>query len=308
MTGKTINRRNFLLSGAAASSLVQGTAKSAPETLSKILTRPIPRTEELLPVIGLGTWRTFDVGNDSSARNPLKFVLHEFVQAGGSVVDSSPMYGSAESVVGHLAEHLHLTSKLFLATKVWTTGQAAGEQQMQESLDRFKTESVDLMQVHNLLDTVTHMETMQRWKQDGKIRYTGLSHYHSGGYAKMSQLMRQFKPDFIQINYSLLSTEAEQEIFPLAQKLGIAVLVNRPYEAGKLFSKVKGKALPEWASEFECNSWGQFFLKFIIAHPAVTCVIPGTSKVKHVQDNLAAGRGLLPSKHHLSMMREYFKR
>lgn len=295
-----MNRRNFLkASSAASAALLVGDAAAAKDP---IRTRPIPSTEELLPVVGVGTSRTFDVGSDVAARENLGNVLRLLVDEGASVVDSSPMYGSSESVVGDIASELGLVDKLFLATKVWTNGAAEGVAQMDQSFQRMKTAKMDLMQVHNLIDSETHLRTLREWKEQGKIRYIGLSHYHSGGYPEMLRLMEQPDIDFIQINYSLLSTEAEKEIFPLAQRRGIATIINRPYENGRLFARVKHHTVPEWAGEFDCHSWGQFFLKFILAHPAVTCVIPGTSKVHHLADNLAAGRGALPTPEQRSRM------
>ncbi len=260
--------------------------------------RPIPSSGESLPVIGLGTWQTFDVGAEPEQRAELSNVLKSLIAGGGSVIDSSPMYGRSETVVGELAEQAGLQDDLFYATKVWTRGQQAGIKQMQRSKLRMRTSQMDLMQVHNLLDAERHLETLTKWKQQDLIRYVGITHYHTGGYAEMAALMQQYPLDFIQINYSMLSREAEQELLPLAQERKIAVLINRPYEGGELFARVKETELPSWASEFDCSSWGQFFLKFILANPAVTCVIPGTSKVHHLLDNLSAGRGKLPTQQH----------
>ncbi|MBT8115456.1 MAG: aldo/keto reductase, partial [Arenicella sp.] len=189
---------------------------------------------------------------------------------------------------------------------VWTRGASVGVEQMEQSLQRMKTANMDLMQVHNLIDAEVHLPILREWKQQGKIRYIGLSHYHSGGYAEMKRLMQQPDIDFIQINYSLLNTEADQEILPMARSKGIATLINRPFEKGKLFAGVKYHTVPEWAAEFDCHSWGQFFLKFILAHPAVTCVIPGTSKVHHLADNLDAGRGRMPDEKQRLRMQKFF--
>ena len=259
-----------------------------------IKTRKIPASGEDLPVVGLGTWRTFDVGDSSSERSPLSEVLKILTRQGGSVIDSSPMYGRSEGVVGDLASQLGITSKLFMATKVWTSGKQAGIEQMETSMDRMKKSRMDLMQIHNLVDWKTHIRTLTDWKEAGKIRYVGITHYIESAYENMERIMKNYPIDFIQLNYSVTSRTAEKSILPLAKDKGIAVLINRPYEGGSLFGKTRGKPLPAWAADFDCQSWGQFFLKFILSNDAVTCVIPGTSKPHHMADNLGAGTGVLP--------------
>jgi aryl-alcohol dehydrogenase-like predicted oxidoreductase len=259
-----------------------------------LLRRPIPRSGELLPAIGLGTWQTFDVGNNASARAPLRDVLRELVKRGASVVDSSPMYGRSESVVGDLAAELGLQRKLFLATKVWTSGRDAGIRQMEESFRRLHTERMDLMQIHNLLDWRTHLATLRRWKEQGKVRYIGVTHYTESAYDELAGVLKAEELDFVQLNYSIAERAAEHRLLPLAAERRMAVLVNRPFAQADLFSKVRGKPLPGWAAEIGCASWAQFFLKFVISHPAVTCAIPGTSKLQHLVDNLQAAVGPLP--------------
>ena len=262
---------------------------------STIKVRSIPSSGESLPVVGVGTWRTFDVGSSGQARAPLEKVLEKLLAHGGSVIDSSPMYGRSEEVVGDLATKLNRVNKLFMATKVWTSGRQAGIDQMNRSMDRMQKRPMDLMQIHNLVDWKTHIKTLQSWKQSGRIRYIGITHYIESAYDEMMHIMKNYPLDFIQLNYSVTSRAAENKILPLALEKGIAVIINRPYEGGSLFRKVNGQALPGWASEFDCNSWGQFFLKYILSHPAVTCVIPGTSNPRHMVDNLGAGLGRLPS-------------
>jgi diketogulonate reductase-like aldo/keto reductase len=259
-----------------------------------VVRRPIPRSNEMLPVVGLGTYQSFGVGRGEAERAPLKDVLRLFAGHGGSLVDSSPMYGTSEGVVGDLAAELGLTDRLFMATKVWTSGREAGIRQMEESMRRMKVRRMDLMQIHNLQDWKTHAKTLQEWKSAGRIRYTGITHYHSGAYDELARLMKTKQFDFVQFNYSISEREAEDSVLPLAQDTGTAVIVNRPFAQASLFSRVRGKEVPEWAAEFDCSSWGQFFLKYILAHPAVTCVIPATSKPKHLADNMMAGVGRLP--------------
>jgi len=260
-----------------------------------LLKRPILSTAEMLPAVGLGTWQTFDVGSGAAERDPLKAVLKTLVEKGGSVVDSSPMYGQSEKVVGELSTELGLNNKLFIATKVWTAGEQEGIAQMDHSFNLLQRKTIDLMQVHNLVDWQTHLKTLRAWKEEGRVRYIGITHYTESAYNAMEQIMQREPIDFIQINYSLMSLKAEDRLFPLAQEKKISVLVNQPFEEGALFQRVKGKVPPQWAGEFNCHSWGQFFLKFILSHPAVTCVIPGTSKLQHMLDNLSAGLGPLPS-------------
>lgn len=246
-----------------------------------------------LPKIGLGTWQTFDVGSSAAERKPLAEVLSLFVQLGGRVIDSSPMYGRSEEVVGDLATSLKVRDKLFVATKVWTSGRMAGIAQMEES-ERKLRGKVDLMQVHNLQDANTHLRTLREWKEAGRIRYIGVTHYTSGGYAGLEQHIQRGGIDFIQVNYSLAEREAEQRILPLAAERGIAVLINRPFGAGSLFRDTRGKALPSIAKDLDCTSWAELFLKFVISHPAVTCAIPATSKPAHLRENMRAGHGPMP--------------
>ncbi|HEU5195014.1 MAG TPA: aldo/keto reductase [Methylomirabilota bacterium] len=259
-----------------------------------LVQRTIPSSSETLPAIGLGTWRTFDVGSGKDERAPLGEVLQKFVELGGKVLDSSPMYGAAESVAGDLAAELKLADKLFWATKVWTSGGSAGVKQMETSLKHFRVKRLDLMQIHNLLDWRTHLRTLREWKQTGRVRYIGVTHYTSGAYDELERVLRAEPLDFVQLNYSLGEREADRRILPLARDRGLAVLVNRPFAEGGLFQRVRSTPLPPWAAELGCESWAQFFLKWILGHPAVTCVIPATSKVAHLVDNMKAGTGALP--------------
>jgi diketogulonate reductase-like aldo/keto reductase len=254
--------------------------------------RVIPGTKESIPVVGLGTWQTFDVPSDQF--DPLREVLKKLVEMGGSVVDSSPMYGQSEAVVGTLSTELNLNKDLFMATKVWTSGEAGGIKQMNESFNLLKRQQMDLMQIHNLVDWQIHIKTLRKWKEEGKIRYIGLTHYTDASHETLATIIKNNPVDFIQVNYNLRERHAAESLLPLAKDLNVGVLINRPFEEGKLFDRVKGRTLPAWAAEFDCTSWGQFFLKYILSHPSVTCVIPGTSKVRHLVDNLGAGMGKLP--------------
>lgn len=256
--------------------------------------RPIHSSGESLPVIGLGTYQAFDAGASETKREALRQVLREFVQHEGALIDSSPMYGSSELVVGDLTAELDLRPKLFMATKVWTRGERNGIEQMNESFRRMQVEVMDLMQIHNLVDWRTHATTLDDWKQRGKIRYTGVTHYHSGAYQELESIMKLRRFDFAQFNYSIVEREAERRLLPLALDTGTAVIINRPFGAGSLFSRVRGVALPSWAAEIECSSWAQFFLKYVVSHPAVTCAIPATSKPKHMVDDMGGGYGTLP--------------
>lgn len=257
-------------------------------------TRIAPAAGQKLPVIGLGTYQTFDVGTAAAERAELKDVLRALAQQDGAVVDSSPMYGRAEGVVGDLAHELRLHRSLFMATKVWARGEAAGIAQMEDSLRLLRTERVDLMQVHNLVDWRAHLKTLKQWKAAGRVRHIGITHYHAGAYDELMSVMRTGEFSFVQFNHSMAEREAEARLLPLCADLGMGVIINRPFSQGDLFPRVKGKPLPAWAHEFDCSSWAQFFLKWILGHPAVTCVIPGTRRLRHLQDNLAAGRGRLP--------------
>jgi diketogulonate reductase-like aldo/keto reductase len=259
----------------------------------EIIKRPVPSSGEMLPVVGLGTWQTFDVRNDTE-KDPLRRVLSTLVKHGGKLVDSSPMYGESERVVGELSEALKLNASLFMATKVWTVGKENGIRQMKESLQLLKRKSIELMQIHNLTDWSQHLTTLRSWKEDGIIRYIGITHYTESAYGQIEKILREHPIDFLQINYSLGARQAAERLFPLAIEKKVAVLINRPFEEGSLFRKFKGQSLPPWSSEIGCESWGQIFLKFILAQPAVTCVIPGTSNPDHLLDNLNAGKGQFP--------------
>jgi diketogulonate reductase-like aldo/keto reductase len=271
-----------------------GAGSGRTEAAATILARPIPSSGETVPAVGLGSWRTFDVGAAAAARAPLREVLQRFVDLGGRLVDSSPMYGAAESVIGDLAAELGVGDRLFLATKVWTSGRQAGVAQMEQSIRRLRARRLDLMQIHNLLDWRTHLRTLRDDQQAGRLRYVGVTHYTERAYDELEGVLRSEPLDFVQVNYSLGEREAERRILPLARDRGIAVLVNRPFSAGDLFQRVRGQALPPWAADVGCESWAQVFLKWILADPAVTCVIPATSRVQHLVDNMRAGLGSLP--------------
>jgi diketogulonate reductase-like aldo/keto reductase len=259
-----------------------------------LLRRPIPSTGESLPAIGVGTWRTFDVGDSPTDRDPLLSVLKNLLDKGGKVIDSSPMYGNSEKVVGELSTQAGINSNLFIATKVWTSGKENGIKQMNESFSLLKRKQIDLMQVHNLVDWKTHLATLRGWKDEGKVRYIGITHYTDSSHETIAAIIKNEPVDFIQVNYNLLDRHAEERLLPYAQEKNVAVIVNRPFEEGELFQKVKGKSLPPWAAEFDCKSWAQFFLKFILSHPAVICTVPGTAKLTHLIDNLAGATGRLP--------------
>ena len=295
----------LLAGGVLVMSRLTSVAKS---TSKPTLKRPIPRSGKLLPAVGVGTWQTFDVGPRAPERAELKEVLRLLVELGGSVVDSSPMYGEAERVVGDLAADLGIHQRLFLATKVWTSGREAGIRQMENSFRLMRTQRIDLMQVHNLLDLSTHLKTLREWKSAGRIRYLGITHYHQGAYRELERLIKTREYDFVQFNYSMAEREAEDRLLPLCAETGTAVIINRPFAHASLFGKVRGRPLPPWAAEFDCASWAQFFLKFILAHPAVTCVIPGTGRVTHLKDNLQAGLGRLPDATTRQRMVEYLER
>ena len=292
-----MNRRNALqvLAMTAGMTQIPGHALEAKAGMDQsITTRKIPSSGELLPVLGLGTWQTFDVANDSAARAPLRDVLREFSALGGKLIDSSPMYGRSEEVAGDLIANLGLREKLFIATKVWTSGKTAGIAQMEASIEKLKAKPIELLQVHNLLDVDTHVRTLAEWKRTGLVRYVGVTHYTPSAYDAVAKVIGTHKLDFLQINYSVIEREAEQRLLPLARERGIAVIVNRPFAGGDLFRRLRNTALPAWALEIDCTSWAQLMLKFVISHPAVTCAIPATSRVEHLRDNMSAGKGRMP--------------
>jgi diketogulonate reductase-like aldo/keto reductase len=288
--GVALTRRGLLgLLVAAAGGRRIGAAAAA-----SVLERRIPSSGEMIPALGIGTWRVFDVGSSAPDRAPIKDVLRRFVELGGKVIDASPMYGAAEAVVGEVGSELGILDRLFLATKVWASGRDAGIAQMEQSFRRMRTRRVDLMQIHNLLDWQTQLRTLRDWKAAGRIRYLGVTHYLASAYDELGRVLRGESLDFVQINYSLGERESERRILPLARERGVAVIVNRPFAEGALFSRVRGTPLPPWAAELDCESWVQLFLKWILAHPAVTCVIPGTGKPEHLLDNMKAAGGRLP--------------
>lgn len=269
-------------------------AQQAP--LPRIERRAIPSTGEALPVVGCGTWRTFDVGDDANGQARLAQVLNVLFAAGGSVIDSSPMYGSSEAVAGTLLTRLDAHRKAFVATKVWTQGREAGIAQMEESMRRLQQPRIDLMQVHNLVDWRTQIATLRDWKARGRIRYIGITHYTSSAFDEVASVMRSEKPDFVQINYAADDREAEARILPLAHDLGIGVVINQPFGGGGLLSRVMKQRVPAWAADIGCTTWAQILLKFVLARPAVTVVIPGTGRPEYMTDNVHAGVGPYPDK------------
>jgi diketogulonate reductase-like aldo/keto reductase len=288
-----LGRRSALcLLGAAMVSGLGG-AQAQGKAPAGMLRRKLASGESL-PVIGLGTWQTFDVGSAPSERAPLAEVLRTFVELGGTLVDSSPMYGRSEQVVGDLSAELGLDAKLFLATKVWTHGKASGVAQMQESLRRLRRQRIDLMQVHNLLDLEQHLETLAEWKRTGRVRHVGITHYTASQHAEVEHALEKHTLDFVQINYSVAERDAERRLLPLAKERGVAVIANRPFAGGGVFARLRQRPLPDFAAELGCQSWAQLMLKFVVSHPAITCAIPATAKLHHLRDNVQAGHGPLP--------------
>ena len=301
----TIDRRQFLQStcvGGLALGLAPAAMLAAPE---KAIKKPIPSSGEPLSVVGMGTSRTF---NERVAAEQLREVLQIFFDRQGQLIDSSPMYGPAEGLVGKLLPGVRDTSALFAATKVWTDGRQQGIEQMRRSLRLMGVEKMDLMQIHNLRDWKAHLATLREWKAEGLIRYLGITTSHGRFHSELEEIMRSEPLDFVQLSYNIEDRETGKRLLPLAADKGIATLINRPYQRGDLFRRVKGKALPDWAGEIDCGSWGQFFLKFAAGHPAATCVIPATSKPKHMRDNMQANYGRLPDKAMREAMLDYYER
>jgi aryl-alcohol dehydrogenase-like predicted oxidoreductase len=291
---RTYTRREVLALAAGAgvaAAFPPGLARAA---TSPVLTRPIPRTGERLPVVGLGTAIVFDIGEDTAKRAERRAVIQTMIDGGGQLIDTAPSYGTAEVVVGDLLSSMAARDRVFLATKVRVTGHEDSIAEMRESLRRLRTGKVDLMQLHNVRDAKTDLRTLKEWQQKGYTRYIGITHSQAGANDRLAEVMRRERPEFVQLNYSLAERSTEERLLPLAADTGTAVLVNLPFARGRLFSAVRGRTVPEWAKEFDAVSWGQFFLKYLLAHPAVTCVIPGTDKAEYMLDNLDAGRGRLP--------------
>lgn len=311
-----VSRRRFLkLISAVGLSLTvnplrllgQSTGSGSSSESLTMRTRTIPAGDEELPVVGVGTWQQFDVPVEPPLLESLREVLNRLFEAGGSVIDTSPMYGQAESVVGKLLESTGKRDEAFVASKVWTRGRKDGVQQMEASLDKLNVSTIDLMQVHNLVDWETHLPTLRQWKDEGKIRYLGVTHYTQSAFDRLAGVMREEPLDFVQLPYSIGFRTAEKRLLPLAREQEIAVVVNRPFEAGGLFRSVRDAGLPEWAGKIDCESWAQYFLKFILGHPAVTCVIPGTSNPDHMTDNARAGTGTIPDQNRREAMVEYWR-
>ncbi|TNC14795.1 aldo/keto reductase [Methylobacterium terricola] len=289
-----LTRQEFLGGVLAAASLGGGAAAQGTQPVAALHRRPIPASGETLPVIGLGTWRGFDVGETPAARAPLREVVTTLLGQGGQVIDSSPMYGRAEGVTGDLVAGLGARDRTFLATKVWTSGREAGLAQMRRSLQLLRAERLDLMQIHNLLDWRTHLPTLRAWKEEGRLRYLGISHYTESAYDAVEAVLRAERLDFLQINYALDDRAAEERLLPLAAERGVAVLVNRPFGGGGLLRRLGAKPLPDYAADLGCASWAEILLKFVVSHPAVTCAIPGTADPGHMAANLRAGTGPMP--------------
>jgi aryl-alcohol dehydrogenase-like predicted oxidoreductase len=293
----SIDRRSFLAiaTGLAAvphMAAAAGTAVAA--TVAAPMRRTIPGTTEALPVVGMGTADTFNVGTNADERAPLAEVMGLLLQNQGSVIDTAPSYGSAEAVTGDLLRSAGARDKVFLATKVSASAGAQAQAQWTRSLADLHTDKVDLLQVHNLIDWRDNLRWMRQLKEQGKIRYLGITHYREEAQDAVAQIVRSERVDFVQINYSLAERSAERTLLPLCQSRGVAVLINRPFQDGRMFRAVKDRPLPPWAGEIDCNSWGQLFLKFVVSHPAVTAAIPATSKPRNMADNLGAALGRMP--------------
>jgi len=304
-----LSRRSFLLSVSALAlapftpfkSIFAADAKASP-----IIKKIIPSSGELLPVVGMGSWKTFDVGRDEADRARCVKILQTFFDRGGGLIDSSPMYGSSQEVIGHCLGQIQYHPGLFSATKVWIVGKFLGVYQMKSSRELWGIKRFDLMQIHNMLNWRTHLETLKEMKAEGRIRYIGITTSHGRRHEKLEQALQEEDFDFVQFTYNVVDREAEQRLLPLAAERGLAVIINRPFQRGALFDRVMNKPLPAWAGEFDCENWAQFFLKFIVSHPAVTCAIPATSQVAHMQENMGAAYGVLPDQDMRARMLRYF--
>jgi len=306
-TAKYMDRRQFMSMAAAFGAGIALPFSGSTFASTAQIRKKIIKTGEELPVIGMGTSRTFDASGDTALLARLQQVTQTYFDMGGGMIDSSPMYGSSEEVLGQLLPKLTGNKNLFAATKVWTEGRQAGIEQMEQSRLKWGVKKFDLMQIHNLVDWKTHFKTLQQMKTGGKIRYIGITTSHGRSHDQLENILKKHDFDFVQLSYNIVNRDVESALLPIAQEKGISVIVNRPYQRGYLFTKVKGKPLPPWAQEFDCNSWGQYFLKYIISQPAVTCAIPATTKVKHMKDNMLAGRGRLPTAKQRDQMLRYFE-
>lgn len=302
-----IDRRDLLRYGAAAGAMATLHPSLSVAAANTLIQRAIPKSGEKLPIVGIGTSRVFDIADDPQDWRERQAVLQSLFDGGGMLIDTAPSYQDAENVIGRLLQNMKARNRAFLATKVWADGKREGDEQIQESFRRLRTDKIDLLQVHNLSDTDIQIKSLRALKDAGKIRYVGITHYRESYNDALAAAMRRHKPDFVQFEYSLNQTSAEQQLLPLAADLGIAVLVNRPFGRGHLFRRVRGQDLPPWAAEFGATSWAQVFLKFILSHPAVTCVIPGTDKPKYMVDNLGAGRGALPDAAQRKRIMQYWE-
>ena len=298
-------RREFLMTAGALAAGAAIGAQSSPASARTMATRVIPATGERLPTIGMGSWITFNVGDSRELRNDRAKVLQTFFDRGGSVIDSSPMYGTSQHVIGWCLQHTTNTDSLFAATKVWTLLQSDGPGQMAESRELWGLDRFDLMQVHNLVNWEGHLETLQQDKEDGKLRYIGITTSHGRRHGEFEQVMATQPIDFVQFTYNILDREAEERLLPLAAERGLGVVINRPFQRGALFDEFGNEPLPDWAVEIDCDNWAQFFLKFIVSHPTVTCAIPATSRVDHMEENMGAAYGALPDESMRRRMIDY---
>lgn len=304
-----IDRRNLLMkAGALGAAARLGLSPSLSQAaVPKVITRPIPSSGEQIPIIGMGTWITFNVGDDTTLRNERAKVFKTFIEMGGGMVDSSPMYGSSEDVVGYCLKRVKERGNFFSATKVWTYTGWLGRQQMNGSFNLWGLDKFDVIHVHNMTDWRTHLETLQDWKAKGKVRYIGITTSHGRMHDGMEKVIKEQPFDFVQFTYNMRDREAEQRLLPAAAQYGKAVVLNRPFAGGALFDMFAGKKLPEWAKEIDCENWAQFFLKYVVSHEAVTCAIPATSQVPHMVQNMGAAYGRLPDKKMRARMLEYVK-
>lgn len=307
-----MSRRSFLksVSGLALTPLMSLSPFSSAFAARQatIISKAIPATNERIPVIGMGSWLTFSVGGDKEDRARCVKILEAFFERGGGMIDSSPMYGSSQEVIGHCLAEIKQHPGLFSATKVWILGKTFGIHQMESAEALWGVKQFDLMQIHNMLSWETHLETLKEWKAKGRIRYIGITTSHGRRHEKLEKALLQEEFDFVQFTYNMIDREVEQRLLPIARERGIAVIINRPFQRGGLFDRVEGKPLPDWAGEIDCQNWAQFLLKFVVSHPAVTCAIPATSQVAHMHENMGAAYGRLPDKDMRLRMLKYFEK